>query len=202
MCFSLVYPVLDSLHLLDLIDYFLYHVRDIFDYNLFKYFLRPFLFLFFFWKPYNSNAGVFNVVPDVSETVLISFHLFIFFILLHGSYLHLSIFQLTYLSFCLYSALDSFLCIFHFSFCVVHHCLFFTSSRSLLNISYIFSILFPRFWIIFTIITLNSISSRLPLSSSFVWSGGFLPCSFICCIFLCLLILFHLLCLVSPFCRL
>ena len=81
-------------------------------------------------------------------------------------------------------------------------CLLFSSSRSLLNISYIFSILFLRFWIIFTIITLNSFSGRLPLSSSFVWSGGFLPCSFICCIFRCLLIFLNLLCLGSPFHRL
>ena len=48
------------------------------------------------------------------------------------------------------------------------------------------------FWIIFTIITLNSFSGRLPISSSFVQSGGFLPCSFICCVFLCLLILLNL----------
>ena len=80
-------------------------------------------------------------------------------------------------------------------------CLLLSSSRSLLNVSYIFSILFPRFWIIFTLITLNSFSGRLPISSSFVWSGGFLPRSFICCIFLCHLILFNLLCLGSPFCR-
>ena len=50
-------------------------------------------------------------------------------------------------------------------------------SRSLLNISCIFSILvsrlfvcnsilFSRFWIIFTIIILNSLSDRLPISSS------------------------------------
>ena len=81
-------------------------------------------------------------------------------------------------------------------------CLLFCSSRSLLNVSYIFSILFPRFWIIFTIITLNSFSGRLSVSSSFVWSGGFLFCSFICCVFLCLLILLTLLCLGSPFRRL
>ena len=81
-------------------------------------------------------------------------------------------------------------------------CLLFSSSRSLLTVSYIFSILLPRFWIIFIIITLNSFSGRLPLSSSFVWSGGFLPCSFICCVFLCLLILLSLLCLGSPFPRL
>ena len=81
-------------------------------------------------------------------------------------------------------------------------CLLFSSSRSLLNVSCIFSIPFPRFWIIFTIITVNYFSDRLPISPSFVWSGGFLPCSFICCIILCLLILFYLLCLGSPLRRL
>ena len=58
---------------------------------------------------------------------------------------------------------------------------------------------FQEFGSNFTIITLNSFSVRLPISSSFVWSGGFLPCSFICCVFLCLLILLSLLCLGSPF---
>ena len=81
-------------------------------------------------------------------------------------------------------------------------CLLFSSPRSLLNVSFIFSILFPRFWIIFAIITLNSFSGRLPIFSSFVWSGEFLPCSFLCCVFLCLLILLNLLCLGSPFHRL
>ena len=81
-------------------------------------------------------------------------------------------------------------------------CLLFSSSRSLLKVSHIFSILFLRFWIIFTIITLNSFSGRLPISFSFVWSCGFLTCSFICKIFLCLLILSNLLCLGSPFHRL
>ena len=80
--------------------------------------------------------------------------------------------------------------------------LLFSSSRSLLNVSCIFSILFLRLWIIFTIITLNSFSGRLPISSSFVWSGGFLLCSFTCCLFLCLLMLLNLPCLGSPFCRL
>ena len=81
-------------------------------------------------------------------------------------------------------------------------CLLFSSFRSLLNVSCIFSILLLRFWIIFTIIILNSFSGRLPISSSFVWSGGFLRHSFICCVFLCLLILVNLLCLGSPFRRL
>ena len=83
---------------------------------------------------------------------------------------------------------------------MVPHCLLFSSSR--LNVSFIFSILFQRFWIIFTIIALNTFSGRLPISSSFVWSSRFLPCSCIYCIFLCLLILFNLLCLGSPFRRL
>ena len=77
-----------------------------------------------------------------------------------------------------------------------------SSSRSLLNVSYIFSILFPRLWIIFTIFTLNSFSGRLPISFSFVLVWWVFPCSFICCVFLFLLILFNLLCLGSPFCRL
>ena len=71
--FPKVNPVWDSLGFLDLTDYFLSHVREVFDYNLFKYFLRPFLFLFFFWDPYSFNVGAFNVVPEVSETVLNSF---------------------------------------------------------------------------------------------------------------------------------
>jgi len=59
-----------------------------------------------------------------------------------------------------------------------------------------------NFCIIFTMITLNFFSVELPIFSSFVWSCGFLPCFFICCMFLCLFILFNLLCLRSPFCRL
>ena len=81
-------------------------------------------------------------------------------------------------------------------------CFLFSSSRSLLNVSCILSILFPRFWIIFTIIILNYFSGRLTISSSFVMSGVFLPCSFICCVFLYLLILLNLLCSGSPFRRL
>ena len=41
-----------------------------------QYFLIHFLFLFFFWNPSNLNVGVLNIVSDVSETVLISFHFF------------------------------------------------------------------------------------------------------------------------------
>ena len=46
-----VYPAWDSLCFLDLVDYFLSHIRKAFSYYLFKYFLRSFLSLFSFWNP-------------------------------------------------------------------------------------------------------------------------------------------------------
>ena len=151
------------------------------------------------------NVGVFNVVPEVSETVLISFHS-LFFILLFGSYFHHSTYQLTYLFFCLSYSIPSSLVFISVTVLFITDCLFFSSSRSLLNTSCIFSIcasiLFPRSWIIFAIITLNSFSGRLPICSSFIWSCGILPHSFICNVFLCHLILSNLLHLWSPFCRL
>ena len=45
------------------LDYFLFHVGEMFNYNLFKNFLITFLFLFFFWDHYNSNVGVLDIVP-------------------------------------------------------------------------------------------------------------------------------------------
>ena len=62
--------------------------------------------------------------------------------------------------------------------------------RSLLIDSCIFSILFSRFLIIFTIIILNSFSGSLPISSSFIWTSVFLVYSFICVVFLCPCIIF------------
>ena len=73
------YPVWDSLGFLDLGDYFLPHFREVFSYYLFKYFLMVFLFVFFFWDSYDSNVGAFNIVPEASEIVLISFNSFFFF---------------------------------------------------------------------------------------------------------------------------
>ena len=74
-----VYPVWDSLCFLDLGDYFLPHFREVFDYYLVKYFLMVFLFVFFFWDSYDLDVGAFNIVPEVSEIVLISFNSFFFF---------------------------------------------------------------------------------------------------------------------------
>ena len=71
-----VYPVLDSLGFLNLGDYFLPLFREVFNYYLLEYFLMAFLFVFFFWDFYDSNVGAFDIVPEVSEIVLISFNSF------------------------------------------------------------------------------------------------------------------------------
>ena len=90
------------------LDYFLFHVGEIFNDNLFKNFLNPFPFLFFFWNPYHSNVGVFDIIPEVSEILLRSLHSFNF-ILLFRSYFHHFIFQLPDSFFCFRdSATDSF----------------------------------------------------------------------------------------------
>ena len=44
-----------TLHFLDLVDYFLFRLRQVFSYYLFKYFLRSFLSLFSFQDSYNMN---------------------------------------------------------------------------------------------------------------------------------------------------
>ena len=79
MCFSVGLYCMGLFCLLDLIDYFLFHVGEIFNYNLFKNFRIPFLFLVFSWDPYNLNVGVFDIVPEVSETILSLFILFTLF---------------------------------------------------------------------------------------------------------------------------
>ena len=50
--FLLGFILYETLCLLDLLGYFLFYVGEIFNYNLFKNCLIPFLSLFFFWDPY------------------------------------------------------------------------------------------------------------------------------------------------------
>ena len=71
-----VYSVWDSLGFLDLGGYFLHCFREVSNYYLLKYFLMAFLFVFFFWYSYDLNVGVLNIVPEVSEIILISFNSF------------------------------------------------------------------------------------------------------------------------------
>ena len=73
-----------------------------------KIFSYPFFFSSSSETPYNSNVGVFDMVPEVSETVLSSFHSF-YFSLLFRSYFHHFILQFIDSSFCFsYCAIDYF----------------------------------------------------------------------------------------------
>ena len=74
-----LYPVCNSLGFLELSDYFLPQNGEVFKYNVLKYLLMPFLFVFFFWYSYDSNVGAFNFVLEVSESALISFNSFFLF---------------------------------------------------------------------------------------------------------------------------
>ena len=76
--------------------------------------------------------------------------------------------------------------------------LFFSSCRSLVNISCNFSIVCPRCWIMFTIIIVNYFSGRLPMYMSFGCFSGLLFCSFIWDIIFCFFILIYF--LQSGFC--
>ena len=112
--------------------------------------------LFFLRDPYNANVGTFAFVSEVSRAVFIFvFPFFFLYSVLH--HFHHSVFQVTYpLFYFSYSTIDCSSLVF----------LLFSSPRSLVNISCIVSILFPRTWIVFTIIILNHFSGRLPLSTS------------------------------------
>ena len=78
---SWVYPVWDSLVFLDLGDCFLPHFREVLNYFSSSIFFMVFLFVIFFWDSYDLNVGAFNVVPEVSEIVLIYFNYFFSFFL-------------------------------------------------------------------------------------------------------------------------
>ena len=72
-------------------------------------------------------------------------------------------------------------------------CLLVHSCRFLVNIFCIFSIVFLRSRIIFTIIILNSFSGRLPISTLFGCFSGVLSCPFIRDITFCFFILINFL---------
>jgi len=105
--FFLGFILFGTLCLLDLIDYFLFRVGKFSTIDLQK-FSHTLSFSLLLLEPHNSNVGAFDIVPEVSETILSSFHSF-YFILLFRSYFHHFIFQLTDSFFCFrYSAIDAF----------------------------------------------------------------------------------------------
>ena len=156
------------------VSFLLSHLREAFIYNLFKCFLRPNLFVLFFWDLCNSNTGAFSVVPVVSETVLISYHSFICLTALWQLFLPVyfpsHLFALLLQLFCYWFLLV------YFSF-QLFCCssLFFSSSRSSLNISCILTcafIFFPGH----LCCHYSFSSSRLPASTSLTCFSGFLSC--------------------------
>ena len=122
-----VYPAWDFLCFLDLVDYFLSHVREVFSYYLFNYFLRSFLSLFSFWDLYNANVGVFNVAPRSLRLFSFPFNLFPIF------------YSVAVISTIL--SPRSFICsspsviLMLIPTSILFICLFFSSYRSLVNIS-------------------------------------------------------------------
>ena len=155
------------------------------------------------------SIAIFSI-GEVSQTILSSFHSLYFILLFRGYFYHFN-FQLTDLFCFRYSEYSDILIpsrIFLMSIVVlfVSVCLSFNYSRSLLTDSCIFSILFSRFLINFTIIILNSFSGSLPV---FLHLFGLLCFQFISSFvqyfsaFSFLLILFfNFLCLRYPFPRL
>ena len=115
-----VYPVWDSLGFLDLGGYFLPYFWEVFSYYLLEYLLMAFIFVSF-WDSYDLNVGMYNIVPEVSEVLLISFNSFFFFSLCF-IYFHHFIFYLTYPIFCLlYSTVGSLQNAFDLSYCIIHY---------------------------------------------------------------------------------
>ena len=53
--FHLGFILLGNLSFLDSVDYFLSHIKEVFCYYCFKYFLGSFPSLFSFWYSYNVN---------------------------------------------------------------------------------------------------------------------------------------------------
>ena len=139
--------------MLGLIEYFLFHVGEIFNYNLFKDFLIPFLFF--------SSSGtpimwmlVHLTLPQWSLRLSsVLFHSF-YFILLFSNHFYHFIFHPTDSFFCFrYLAMIPFrvfLILVIMLFVIV--CLFFNSRSLLIDSCIYFSILFLRLLIIFTII--------------------------------------------------
>ena len=187
--FLWVYPVKDCLHFLNLIDYFLSHVGEVFNYNFFKNFLSIFL---------SSSSGIPTTRMLVhlilsQRSLRLSSILFILLPLFWSSARISTILS----SSSLIRSSDSVIrllfpsTVFLISVIVlfIPVCLFFISSMFLvialtvLNIYCLFFMLFSSLQSIFTIIILNFLSGRLLISSLFIWYCVFLPCSFqLCCI--------------------
>ena len=82
-----------------------------------------FFFVFFFWDSYDSNVGAFDVVPEVSEVVLIFF--LIFFLFSSLFHLFLPFYLLPHLSYLLppLFTVGSLQSVFDLIYWIIHHLL-------------------------------------------------------------------------------
>ena len=115
---TLVYPAWDSLCFLDMDDCFLSHVREVLSYCLF----RMFSHVLFLSCPSGTPIMWMLLCLILAQKSLRLTSFLFFFLSLFCDFYH-SVFLVTYLFFCFsYSAVDSFQCIFHFSYCIIHLC--------------------------------------------------------------------------------
>jgi len=152
----------------------------------------PYLFVFLFGDPYKSNFDAFNIVPEISETVLNSFNSFFSILILSSYFCHSSSSSLIHSSASVILLLIPSR-VFLISV-IFYHCLFILYFFQI-SVKYVqcFLHFLHSFVDIMNLLYchyLNSFSHRLPIPSSFIWSYSFLPCSFILNIFLCCFFLF------------
>ena len=118
-----VYPVWDSLSFLDLGDYFLPHLREVFNYYLLTYFLVVFLFVFFFWDSMIQMLGCLTL--SQRSLRLSSFLLIHFSFFLSDSFIStiLSSTSLILSSASTYSTICSLQSVFDLIYCIIHYIL-------------------------------------------------------------------------------
>ena len=164
-----VYPAWDSLHFLNLVNYFFFHVREVFSFISSKSFLSLFSL--------SPPSG--TLIMWMLEHFVLSLGTF----RLSSLFSLYSILQYWFTPFCLPGHLSTPLPqLFCCWFLLVYYpsvCLFITSFRFLVNISWILAILFLRSWVISNIISLNSFLGRLPTSTSFNCFSRVLSCFFL-----------------------
>ena len=208
-----VYHVWDSLCLLDLIDYFPFHVGEIFNYNLLKFFSCPFFFssssgtpiiwmlvhlicLRGLWDcPQFFSLFTLFCSSEVISTILFSSSLFHSsasdILLLIPSRVFLISVIMLFVSVCLFNSSAA------------------AAAKSLQScptlchprdssppgspvpfVNWFLYFLHFVFKVFDYLFILNSFSGSLPISSSFIWTSVFLVCSFIRVVFLCLFTVF------------
>ena len=187
---ALNYPVWGSSCLFDLTEYLLFHVGEIFSYNLFKNFLKPFPFISSSGSP-NFRILVYLSLPQGSLRLSI---LLIPCSLLCSSAVISTI--LSSSSLIRSSASDSLLLVpFRVYLILVILLSLYVCSLIHLGLCSLIlafsSFLFSRVLIIFAIIILNYFSDSLPISPVLIWSFVFVACSIIHIVFFCLFIFFE-----------